>query len=345
MPSYSKYFRKKWRKYKKYRWKYRQLKYGKSSSVVNLTSRSRVGIKAVDHYIQNMRVHGGTSYTDVFCLNPFMVKLSPTNVPQTYGCYPTSTINSAVVNAYCKLYDEFKVDSVTVKITLTSIVGNGGDVNCVKFYTAWDRKGSIEDTKLLAKYPTVNDLEAMPSCQTAIIANNTTSSIVRSCKASDFFEKYVFCDCTCSNYNVTIRADATYSTPQSCYGADSYVQAGANMLMFCPTFYFGAETINYVPDEDAYLNIVVDTVVFYTFRNPKYAGSIDDSKTREKEVTVPVTVSSKEAVRVRLAERNPDATAAIEPTARRVRRAVPIGYVDELGNATVKGIGEATVTL
>ena len=321
------------------------MKHGKSSAVVNLTSRSRVGIKAVDHFIGDMRVHGGTSYSDVFCINPFLVKLSPTNVPQTYGCYPTSTINSAVVNAYTKLYDEFKVDSIVVKITLTNIIGAGGALNCVKFYTAWDRKGSIEDTKLLAKYPTVNDLEAMPSCQTAIIANNTTTSITRVCKASDFFEKYVFCDCTCSDYDITMRADATYSTAQRCYGADSYVQAGANMLMFCPTFYFGAETVNFVPSADAGLNIVVDTVVYYTFRNPKYAGSVDSSASKEKEVTVPVTVASKVPVRVSLAERNPDAVAAIEPTAKRGRAAVALGLVDGLGNVTTKGLDEAYITL
>ena len=228
-------YRKK-RRYKKYR-KYRKYykRYKKYIKPINASSRSRCTIKSRAQYSDAWTIKAGTTDTEVFVMSPWVVS-NVHNVPRTYSAYRFSTIEQPVVKNFCNLYDEMKVDGVMIKVTVTTPVGIGAGFDAMRVYTAWDRKGVPYDIRWNDKYPSLTDIETMPSAATTMLSNNTVNTFYRYCKASDFFEKFCWMDATCSDQVLGIKHDSAWYADTSCYLNEAWMTSNANFIGFADQY-------------------------------------------------------------------------------------------------------------
>lgn len=286
--------KRRYRKYRKYKKYYKR--YKKYIKPINASSRSRCSIKSRAVYTDSWTIKAGNTDTEVFCFNPFVVSKS-SNVPQTYSCLRFSTIDQPVVTNFCNLYDEMKIDGVMFKVTVTTPVGLGAGFDAMRVYSAWDRKGVPYDIRWLAKYPSLTDVEAMPSAVTTMMSNNTVNTFYRYCKASDFFEKFCWCDSTCSDQLLGIKHGNGWSTDTNVYTNEAWLTSNANFIGFAPQFYIGMQTVNYAPTADMSINVAIEMTTYYSFRNPKFGASSDDAAKRAVQSVSDVNgVSPEEAI-------------------------------------------------
>lgn len=130
--------------------------------------------------------------TQVSCFNKITnlgTELAPDNVE--VGCYAMNIYDllrkSEFYQSYSRMYDEFKIDNIKVKLIPVAFnVSQGGqnntNYNSLTVYTAWDRTGlSQEQVKLVANNVTTNtekigELTDTDGLYTAIGSNITTYS-------------------------------------------------------------------------------------------------------------------------------------------------------------------------
>ena len=279
------------RYYKKRYKKYYKRKYKKKTKVSNATSRSRTSIRASAYIDSNIGIPSDANATISQLFNPYF-EFATTSVYSQPHVFTISTWTSDIVQLYQKLYDEVKVDSFMVEVTVANPIGVGGDVDCVRLFTAWDRKGCYPDTYYNNEtFPTPEVIMKTGSCSSFVINNNSPTTVVRYIKASDFMEKYTFVDST-SVSNIACKVQGADGTATMC---EAWWGAQANMTFFSPTFMCFLGLVGGPPGTPKYFKLAFKLTAQYTFRCPKFtAGNLDFN--RKKQVTVNVPVATKEAI-------------------------------------------------
>lgn len=232
-------YRRGWRRY--YRRKFRR----GFSRFVNGSSKSMVRVKVPVSAV--FQVASVTS-AGVLSSNPVSPFLSSAN--------PMSALTSPLYRLYTGLYDEVKCIGMKAVISIGTPIGTS-TVPSLTIVTAFDRRyGNSGET------PTFSDLLNYSSQQKATAVNNSIAKLVRSVYASDLMEKAQWHDCSLS------ESGGTYSDV-------ARSAAGANPNFFSPAMFLGMSQTGSTAQN---INIQVDVMYYFGFRNPKFGAAASFSK-------------------------------------------------------------------
>lgn len=178
--------------------------------------------------------------------------------------------NSELFEAYRGLYDEVKLNSMSVSVAVTNQVGGNSNPD-VTIVSGFDRKFTKVD--YVDHIPNVGQLSANGSCVRRTFVNNQVAKAYRSCWASDLGEKCTFTDTDAVTDTFAINYAGGLTGTNAHTVLASWSSAGANVNYFCPCFMFGFESSANMA-ADSLVTTMLDIRYNFTFRNPKYGGSI-----------------------------------------------------------------------
>lgn len=224
-----------------------------------------------------MTVAAGSYWSNLMAITPYRHETDSSATAWAYT--HCALLASPLYRTYAKLYDQVKVDSVYIKLSLMTNVGNGGLVPALKFYTAWDRNSTFAETSG-TDIPTVSDLMNGSESQATLVVNNSRAVFTRYSRASDIQERTTFHDCSYSIINTTNYVDNSYRS-----ASNVVPQIG-----YCPGLWFAIQSA-VAPGTGNTFSFLVSADVKWrvTFRNPKYGLSSGVSKGDVREIEVPET--------------------------------------------------------
>lgn len=175
------------------------------------------------------------------------------------------------------MYDQVKVDGFKLNFSITSGIGPGGTFPSLTVYTAVDRKLAQNDfaesqtsEPANSHYPVASELRNSSSYLASVALNNSVTKMVRSCYASDLFEKASFAD---ASYHVaSLKVNNVASQNVRCLSATDPA--------FVPCMFFAVDTGSSKDTQNSRdCNVVIEIIYYLTFRNPKYGGAASVSRT------------------------------------------------------------------
>lgn len=163
------------------------------------------------------------------------------------------------VIAYCRLYDEVKIDWVSVNINCLDPFQDRAEA-CTLGVSIDRRFSHTEYTDQTAApnnlYPNVTNVFNSSSCQQLCLNTSSKRSMHVFCGAQDLIERVQFFDCDKDANNTYFRA---------------WVDAGSNPNFFCPAIFMAARAGRpTAADAGLTFHFRVDVKWGLTFRNPKY---------------------------------------------------------------------------
>lgn len=258
MPYYSRYrrrtgFARYRRRYSGYRRRYYRRR---TSTGGSLSSRSRLRIRVPAQRVVTLTIPSESTDSDVATANPFFEQLN--DRPQCV----CSAVGMPLYQAYTGLFDQVKCDGVVTKVAVVSPIGSGAALQALQLLIAYDRQGTINETINSPASVTVSSLYNMSSVQIRSAINNSVAKTARSCWASDIQERTVFHDCT-----IAVTQDKKVIYDQD-YNSDRQVAA-----YFVPLTYIGIRNAAAAATSSTSVQILIEQVYYFTFRNPKFGAA------------------------------------------------------------------------
>lgn len=265
--AYGRYRR--WRRRSRF---YRRRRWKRRPRMVNASSRSSVRVKCPVRILGTLTVPTGTQWSDVASFTALWSN-------NTHSGNATNALRGGVYLsptwlAYQRLYDQWKLDGMGVKFTLTTPIGADGELNSCSLYTAWDRKlqapdfAAVWDPNTKTGYPTAVALSTMPTYQPVTAINHSITKIKRYIAASDLLERISFIDSDFSSRDRNVNG-----VTQNVSVCDDTLPA------FCPCLFLALSTDGIVSAvSDRQVNYIAEITFYCTFRNPKYGASTSSSK-------------------------------------------------------------------
>lgn len=198
-------------------------------------------------------------YSRVMMFQPFYNSDSDgaTDGLSKYG----NVVGNEVFQIYCRLYDEVKVDSMSVQI---AVQGLPAGVNGFKLVSAVDRHVNLHD---IFNLQTTAQLFGSPESMSRVFTSLQNAKQYRVVYARDLGERTTFCDSTLGTRDVAAAG-----------GVDAYQQRGLLEFLneglyscFVPGISVGFECSS-SPATAGYCTVQYKCVYKFTFRNPKYSG-------------------------------------------------------------------------
>lgn len=215
--------------------------------------------------LYSVTIAGGARRSGVHAISPFCTNVG-NNLP--HHCLGSAFLNASFIS-YCNLYDEVKVDWVSV--TLECMENIGANVNSVIVYTGIDRRSSYAELNSTgAPFPSITDLIGSSSCVMSYMNSTAKRSVRRFFSASDLIERNQFVDTDFTNQNGVFLNTAFFG-------------AGANPNFWCPSVLFGVELSGNAPAGGYTVPFAYNIKWGFTFRGPKYASQAASSKSVEIE--------------------------------------------------------------
>lgn len=178
----------------------------------------------------------------------------------TQSCVGTLT-SLPTYQAYSTLFDEFKLNSISVRFNVTRTLSGFSDAT-TDFMTCIDRHGNLED---ITNRMTLKQVEDSSSAVRTTFNGQSTFSTTRSYRATDFMEKYTF-------YDATYHDDTTNGRYiDSWYG-------NANNIGFTPLIYSALKTTMATSSATRDITCTADITFNLTFRNPKNGMTTSSAK-------------------------------------------------------------------
>lgn len=339
---YKKYYKKRYKK--KYRRRYAPL----YKRVINNSSRSRVTVNITNTTEWAIDLPAQQYWASPLGIHPFC---EVTAIPQGGAnllAYKVccSMVNTSLYKTFAALYEQVKLDAMTVQITALQPMSNYN--GSLEFHTAWDRKCSLNELHKTSNnvapgagyYPTSAQLSSLASHASGIATTNSIPIIKRTIWASDLLEKTQFIDTDYGSIDTEIfdTDDVTVT-----YNADwmgDLERAGLTSTQFCPIMFLGVEchqsaTVNRT------IPVKIEVTYKATFRNPKYGGSSGASTKLRQKVPVGTTTGLAQAIKQELAapiaDEMGDGTGVIEAAKRTLAEALggadPTGEISKIFKA------------
>lgn len=255
---YPRYYRRNWS-----RWPYRSWRRGVRSSQVAGNRRFNVVIPVQDAF--SVEVDSSSFFSNVQATCPFYYNSNAqaASFRFTHG----SLLLSQLYRVYTQLYDEVKINSVSMSFQLMNGIGIGGTVPALKFITSWDRDCNYAECVNGTGVPTAENLITGSESQSILISNTSSQKVFRYNRATDLMEKCTFHDCTLGSSG-TVIIDKVFA-------ADT----GNNRIGYCPSCFFVVNTA-VKPEEGTKFTFNISLEIKYnvTFRNPKYGLAAGNAK-------------------------------------------------------------------
>lgn len=223
----------------------------------------------------NFTVAGGSYWSDLHAIAPYDSRGGATR-----HC---SLPSSLLYRTYTRLYDQVKIDWVSVRISIMSLVGSGGVTPAVKVVTMWDRALSNDDASNPDNVPTPDSIQNGSESQISLIVNNSRAIVNRFNGANDLQERTLFHDGSLSSLSGGY-VDAAFLEGQNC----GYV----------PALYIALNTATSPGAGNSFsFTCSLDVKWRVTFRNPKYGLSVSSGSKAVGDLTSDLETLRAEAVK------------------------------------------------
>lgn len=258
MPYYNYYYRKRYSPYRSWR------RWGVTRSQSQGSRRFTVSFPCETTFA--VPTTGSNSL--VFGVHPFYSSPLPTGAPNLpeYFRGRCNLVTNNVYTTYCSLYDEVKINSCSVTVSILGLpVGTG-----CRIISSVDRHANIRD--VLSTH-NINDLRQAPECKNSVYTSLDNAKMYRYIKARDVGEKTGFIDS--SNGNCVVPAYTT-STGVAVPAHQIYANSDwfENSYTWAPNIIFAIEMTAARP-EGSSLVVGINCRWNVTFRNPKYGSGAD----------------------------------------------------------------------
>lgn len=225
--------------------------------------------------LYSLQASAGNNYSAVYGISPFC---SNTEHGFSYRCVGNLYKNNSFI-AYSKLYDEVKVDWVSVNFECMENIGV--NLSSIALYTCVDRRASYAevDDNSGSVWPSAYNVEASASSTTTFMNSTSKRSVHRFFAATDLIEKNQF-------------IDTDFTLTNGVYVNKAYLAAGSNPNFFCPSVLFCVLLPAAAPEGGYSIPFCISVKWGVTFRGPKYSTqAAAASKTVELEVAEDVISS------------------------------------------------------
>ena len=271
MPTYVYKYRRRygrrWSRYRRYGAysRYRRRRSGTSSTASN---RGRIRVRVPVQRVISVPVASGSFDSSIVTSSPWYQNSNTAINTNPYGV--CGAVSSPLYRAYTGLYDQVKCDGVVSRISIVTAIGTS--IPAVQVVTAYDRMGTRKEVlnNNAQNTTTTTDLFDYSSASIVSAINNSVAKTSRSCWASDVQERTVFHDAT------TSAASATSDGYFSDVSFNSYPD---HVSYFSPLTLIGLR-LAAAPSTDTTVQILLEQVYYFTFRNPKYGGAATSTSTR-----------------------------------------------------------------
>lgn len=213
--------------------------------------------------VLSVTVPANASWSGAITTCPFMGDTGASNVR-----FSISLLHSLLYRTYTRLYDQVKINSVSLTFDLISPLGAGGLAPAIKVYTTWDRCYDYADAwgNPPSNSALMNGAESM--CK--MFVNNSRATLVRYNRASDLQERSVYHDCSyesATDNGVQVYRDMSWR---------------GSCKFYSPSCCFAIQTGDTVTT-DRVFPVSIRAVYNVTFRNPKYGLTSAPSKSGDAE--------------------------------------------------------------
>lgn len=245
------------------RWPYRSWRSGSRAASVAGNRRFNVCIPVQDAF--TTVVNAGQFFSAVGGVSPYYNAKDP-SANSALACRG-SMVSSLLYRTYSQLYDEVKINAVSIDFSFMTVIGAGGVVPAVKFFTSWDRNANYDECVYRNGLPDATQIQIGSESQVSLLTNTSSMVIRRFIRATDLMEKSRFHDCS-----VGENANAYYDLVYQSGG-------GHNDLGFCPAMFYCVNTAGAPAAGQQYVfNVSVDVKWYVTFRNPKFGLASGNAK-------------------------------------------------------------------
>lgn len=280
--------------------------------VANRGTRGRTRIALKSGANLPFLIPAGSNASGIAYINPFV-----NNTTAAANLQPLAFLANSITNVfdiYHRLYDQFKIDRVGIKLTGVDVIGNGGQVGAIRVCMAWDRNSSARDF-FTGNRIMINDLINMPGAQMRLFTNNSRVQMWSSVSASDLAERSTFMDTDYVQYTLN-SVNTGWANDQALETVNPF----QNNLWpgFLPTCYIAIalpvinNTGNAIP-----INLFADLYCTVTFRNPKFTQQATAKAMGielEQEKTITLSSTGDFPVEAKLDVEQPDGTIVREDT-------------------------------
>ena len=241
------------RRYSRYRRygaysRYRRRRSGPSSTA---SSRGRIRVRVPVQQLVTLTVPAESVDSNVCTSGPYY---------QASNVLPRAAAGAVaqrLYSAYVGLYDQVKCDGVVSNLSVVTPIGGAGGLNAIQVIMAYDRFGN--QNEIVNDAITTAQLFNFSSSVSRSAINNSVAKMSRSCWASDIQERTVFHDSTLSASNVAVW-DRDFSSN------------AAKVGYFAPLTMIGVRLAAAAPESDTTVQVLLEQVYYFTFRQPKYGG-------------------------------------------------------------------------
>nr|WCR62265.1 MAG: capsid protein [ssDNA virus sp.] len=261
-------------KYRRYRRKYRRMK------LANATSRSRTSVKLRSSLDVNIDFDSqALSNKNPLIISPFVEQYEwgdhdiPDGFPSSvYPTYSSLLGDNGVFETYGRLYEEFKLDFMGVKMAITTPINDTSpNPQSVTVTTAWDRKFLAAEASSLIRF---EDIDKSPSAMRVTALNNSVAKFNRWIKPSDLQEFINWTDTVWSKASGG-ALDGTANVPTRFL--NTWSQAKWVITAFSPNFIATFKRSNAV-DAQTSIRVHLDIVYVVTFRNPRFGAAAGEGQ-------------------------------------------------------------------
>lgn len=199
-------------------------------------------------------IQPNTYESNVWIISPFGYAAGTQSCVGTLTSLPT-------YKAYSTLFDEFKLNSISVRFNVTRTLSGFTDAT-TDFMSCIDRHGNLED---ITNRMTLKQVEDSSSAVRTTFNGQSTFSTTRSYRTTDFMEKYTF-------YDASYHDDTTNG---------KYIDAwygNANNIGFTPLIYSALKTTMATSSATRDVTCTADITYNLTFRNPKNGMTTSSAK-------------------------------------------------------------------
>jgi len=274
MPGYSYRYRRRYgRRYSRYRRygaysRYRRRRSGTSSTA---SSRGRIRVRVPVQQLVTLTVPAQSTDSNVCLSSPYYQAIGSALPRGVAGA-----VAQRLYTAYVNLYDQVKCDGVVSNLSVVTPIGGSGGLNAIQVILAYDRFGN--QNELINDDITTAQLFNFSSSVSRSAITNSVAKMSRSCWASDIQERTVFHDSTLTGTNVALW-DRDFSSNVAKVG------------YFAPLTMFGVRLAAAAPEATTTVQVLLEQVYYFTFRQPKYGG--DPSATASTRMaTIPITMDT-----------------------------------------------------
>lgn len=206
--------------------------------------------------------------SSIFSVHPWYSSIPAAGSPslsEFRNCYG-NLITNGTFQTYCALYDEVKINSVSVNLAILTVPAGSS----AKIYSTIDRHANLRD--VLADRVTTQ-VSSGPEVKTTVFTSLDRAKMWRYAKARDFGEKTMFVDssfgnCSVPKYTNTSQVEVPAHTILA--NRDWF----ENNFCFSPMVSFFVELTG-TPPANSTIGISLSVRWNVTFRNPKYSTGAD----------------------------------------------------------------------